>query len=83
VFRAHPSNRLRVAFASERHAQYALQLLAGLGERSIRTSIADEASMTFVDLELGSADPDRVATLMRGAHGITIDPPPHAAAEVA
>ncbi|HEY7736644.1 MAG TPA: hypothetical protein VH813_07595 [Candidatus Limnocylindrales bacterium] len=83
VVHARRSNHLRVAFASERHARYALQLLASLGDGSIRTSVEDDASLTILDLELGSADPERVATLMRGAHGITIDPPAAVAAEVA
>lgn len=78
------SCRLRVAFASDRHARYALEFLAGLTHPPLTTSIEQAAELTFLDLEIRSSERERVATLMRGAHGIPVDlPAADAEAEVA
>jgi hypothetical protein len=76
------SCRLRIAFASPRHARYALEFLSGLANPPANTSIHDEASLTVVEVEIRVADRERVATLMRGAHGIPIEVP-SAVADVA
>jgi hypothetical protein len=76
------SCHLRVAFGSDRHARYALEFLSALAEPPLTTSIEQDAELTFIELEVRSADRDRIATLMRGAHGIPIDLPT-AVAEVA
>jgi hypothetical protein len=69
------SCRLRVAFASARHARYAIEFLSGLPRPPIRTWIEDDDALTFVELEIGIADRERVVTLMKGAHGIPIELP--------
>lgn len=69
------SCRLRIAFASERHARYALEFLASLTNPPTATLIEDEASLTFVEVEIRIVDRERVSTLMRGAHGIPMELP--------
>jgi hypothetical protein len=69
------SCRLRIAFASERHARLALEFLAALANPPTSTSIEDEASLTFLEVEIRTADRERVSTLMRGVHGIPVELP--------
>ena len=77
----HRGGRLRVAsaFAQERDARYAMQLMSGAIDAVIdfqlRPVLGETGYVQMVVLEASFSEPtltDRILTVMRGAHGVPV-----------
>ena len=68
------TSRLTVAFATDRHAEYAMRYLDRLEDPTLIASLRREPSsdLAFVDVDCDAATASRVSTLLQGAHGILV-----------
>jgi len=81
-----PTTRAVVAaFAGQRDAGYAMQLIASMGEAGLRPRshevIGERGDVQMIVIEVEPASDslaERVETLMTGAHGVLMAPPAEA-----
>ena len=71
--------RITAAFATERDAQYALQLLSSLAGAPVDGELRrvhdrhGAVQMVVLELSVAAGTEDRTITIIRGAHGIPVD----------